>query len=143
MPPYRELAGLAHFHEWAAKMKAEIDKKNLAILEQKQKLLDDRTEIGVGDFVIDGDKLLRVAQVWDDDIQLTDGRYGASFYLSNGSVSMSGGLDPAIDKTRFLPTDDKRDGSCWFFSENYVRGHNGYETTAKFRVWRLVDIENK
>ena len=84
----------------------------------------------------DGAKTLRVAHDWGDSVQLTDGRFGASFYLGeDGFVDFSGGLDPAIQKLSFVATDERRDAPVWFFSQNCVMAHNGYHATAKFRVW--------
>lgn len=135
---YQKLSALAQGADWAAAEKAKVDLENLAILANRQKGLDARDGIGVGDFVIIGDKSLRVAHDWGDAVQLTDGRFGASFYLSdNGFVDFSGGLDPAINRTKFTPTDERRDGPVWFFSQNYAAAHNGYYTNASFRVWTL------
>jgi hypothetical protein len=135
---YRELKGLAHYHEWAAKLKAPIDGKNKKILEERQRYLDQRTGIGVGDFVLDGENTLRVAHDWGDVVQLTTGEFGASFYLGDCYVDFSGGLEPGIDKLRFQPTDERREGAVWFFSENWARAHNGFDTNATFRVWVLT-----
>jgi hypothetical protein len=137
---YRELSQHAEFNgaAWAVAQKVEIDAKNVAILAERQKGIDARAGIDVGDFVIDGDKVYRVAHDWDHSVQLTDGRFGASFYLSeNGFVDFSGGLDSPIDKSKFKLTDERREGSVWFFSEDHVEAHNGYHTTALFRVWGL------
>lgn len=138
---YRKIAGLADSQPWAARYKATLDIDNEAILAERQVLLDQRQTIGVGDFVIDGHTLLRVAHDWGEGVQLTDGRRcGGTFFLGDGFVDFSGGLAPGIkNKSRFLPTDERRLGSVWFFSRNYVTAHNGYDTHAKFRVWKLVE----
>lgn len=135
---YQELEGLAHFQESAATYKQKVDAENREILAARQLFLDKRNEITVGDYVMDGEKLLRVAHDWGDSLQLTDGKFGASFYLGDGYVEFSGGLNPSILRSRFVPTTDKRMGSVWFFSQNRVEAHNGYYTKASFRVWKLV-----
>ena len=136
---YQEIAGMAPYQSWAAAYKAELDAENEILLAARQKDLDARTEIGVGDLVTDGAKTLRVAHDWGDSVQLTDGRFGASFYLGeDGFVDFSGGLDPAIQKLRFVATDERRDAPVWFFSQNCAMAHNGYHATAKFRVWSLI-----
>lgn len=136
---YQDIAGMAPYQPWAAKYKADLDAQNILILAERQKGLDARTGIGVGDFVLDGDKVLRVAHHWGDGVQLTDGRYGASFYLStDGHVSFSGGLAPPIPLERFEASEERRKGSCWFFSQNNAMGHNGWPTEAEFRVFRLT-----
>ena len=135
---YQELAGPAHFEPWAATYKATVDAENGRILAARQSYLDGREGIGLGDFVIDGDKVFRVAHHWGDSIQLTDGVFGASYYLGDGFVEFSGGLEPSIPVARFMPTDQKRLGSVWFFSQDSVQAHNGYCTKANFKVWQLA-----
>lgn len=135
---YQELTREAHNHECFARLKADADKKNLAILQERQLFLDKREGIGVGDFVLDGDRTFRVAHDWGDRVQLTDGIYGASFYLGSGYVEFSGGLNPSIDKERFLSTNERKEGAVWFFSEDWAEAHNGYYTQATFRVWKLA-----
>jgi len=135
---YQEISRLAEFYEWAAKYKADMDTENVAILATRQAYLDNRRAIGVGDFVIDGEKSYRVAHNWGDSLQLTDGRFGESFYIGNEYVEFSGGLNLPIDIAKFEPTDERREGRVWFFAQDYVRAHNGYHTTATFRVWKLA-----
>lgn len=135
---YREIAGKAPHEPWAAAYKAKLDAENEVILAARQAQLDARHEIGVGDVVMDGDKTLRVAHDWGDSVQLTDGVYGESFFLGDGYLSFSGGLNPSIPKERFAATDEKRGASVWFFSQNMSMAHNGYHATAQFRVWKLV-----
>jgi hypothetical protein len=134
---YQDISGLAPYEQWAADKKAELDIENVAILAARQTQLDARTVIDVGDFVIDGEKILRVAHDWGDSVQLSDGRFGASFYLGDGYLDFSGGLDPSIEKNRFSLTDERREGAVWFFSQNRTGAHNGYHTNATFRVWAL------
>jgi hypothetical protein len=135
---YQELSRVAQNWDWAANYKAKIDVENAAILATRSAALAAREGIGVGDFVTDGDKTFRVAHVWPESVQLTDGQYGESFYLSDGgSVSFSGGLDLPVPKAKFTPTDERREGRVWFFSQNQASAHNGYHTEAAFRVWTL------
>lgn len=103
---YQELTREANNHECFAKLKTETDKRNLEILRERQAFLDNRKDIGVGDFVRVGEELRRVAHHWGDRLQLTDGVYGTSFYLGRGYVDFSGGLQPSIDRAKFLPTQE-------------------------------------
>lgn len=135
---YQEIAGRALFEPWAATYKQKIDADNQKILAARQSWLDARDKITRGDFVLDGDKVLRVAHDGGDAIQLTDGEFGASFYLGDGYVEFSGGLNPSIPKARFALTDEKRMGPVWFFSQNQVEAHNGYHTQASFKVWKIA-----
>lgn len=133
---YQELTQAALSQKWAADYKEKIDLENQAILAQRQTLIDKRENIGVGDFVIAGDNVLRVAHHWGDLIQLTDGRFGESFYLSaSGHCDFSGGLNPGIPVERFEATTERRYGAVWFFSQNIAQGHNGFHAWANFRVW--------
>lgn len=140
---YQELKSMAYHDEWVRPMLAKADAADAIILAERQRGLDQREGIDVGDFILDGDKVLRVTHNWGDSVQTTCRRYSvsedASFYLGeDGYVSFSGGLDPAIPKTRFELTDERRDGSCWFFSQNMSMAHNGHHVTAKWKVWRLI-----
>jgi len=135
---YREIAGLAPYDQWAATQKAVLDAENVVILAARQEQLDARHTIGVGDLVIDGEKTYRVAHDWGESVQLTDGRFGASFFLGDGYVDFSGGLNPSIEKSRLLPTDERLEAPVWFFSQNRTGGGNGYNTMATFRVWKLA-----
>jgi hypothetical protein len=136
---YAELQQYSHNNGWATKRLEQANTTNTELLAKYQKHIDARSFIAVGDFVRDGDKLLRVAHHWGDSLQLTDGRFGASFYLGrDGNCSFSGGLNPGISIDRFQPTGERREGSCWFFSEERVEAHNGYHTSANFHVWDLA-----
>lgn len=138
---YQELTQSAMCGEkWAENMKARIDRENEEILMARQHGLDNRTGIGVGDFVRygDGEPVYRVAHHWGDSLQLTDGRFGASFYLGkDGYCDFSGGLMPGIDIRKFHATDESMSGPVWFFSQNNAKAHNGFYAYAQFRVWEL------
>jgi hypothetical protein len=136
---YQELTQCSLNDGWATKLKERADATNAELLAKRQSALDARTTIAVGDFVRDGENWLRVAHHWGDSLQLTDGRFGASFHIGkDGYCSFSGGLNPGIPIGRFKPTGERRAGSCWFFSEENVMAHNGFYTSANFRVWDLA-----
>lgn len=94
----------------------------------------------VGDFVrMPGeDGLRRFTYDWGDDIQTTWGpNSDGSFYLCvGGGMSYSGGLDPAILKSRLIDTGEVRDGRCWFFHHAFQQAHNGVHTRVPCRVYR-------
>jgi hypothetical protein len=142
---YQELKSAAPYQHWAATLLEEINIRNQAILNLRQARLDQREGINVGDFIlVDGDKVMRVAHCWDDTIQPTISGCDASFYMCpSGGCSMSGSLDRGISRERFQATNEKRAGSMWFFSEEMASAHNGYHTTAMFRVWILVEETSK
>jgi hypothetical protein len=137
---YQELKSMAPYQPWAATYKEEIDRRNRILLAVRQAKRDLREGIGVGDFILDGEKVMRVAHCWDDTIQPTIPGWDASFYMgTEGACSMSGSLDRGIPRERFRATEEKRAGSMWFFSEEMASAHNGYHTTAMFRVWILTE----
>jgi hypothetical protein len=138
---YQEICGLAlRGEEWAQKLKAQHDAANVQLLAARQTRLDARAGVRVGDFILAGDKVLRVAHDWGDDVQPTFGNPGGSFYLTaGGGCSFSGSLDSAIPKTSLVLTEERRAGSVWFFSWDRSMAHNGYDTEAFFRVWRVVN----
>jgi hypothetical protein len=136
---YQEICGLARCGErWAQELKAEHDKANVILLQDRQTRLDAREGVRVGDFILSGEKVLRVAHDWGDDVQPTFGNPGGSFYLGvGGGCSFSGSLDSSIPKTCLVLTEERRAGSVWFFSRDRSMAHNGYYTEAFFRVWRV------
>lgn len=135
---YQELSRLAQGAEWAKAEKDKVDVVNIAILANRQVGLDKRTGIDVGDIVFSGNDELRVTHDWGDAVQLSCKGHSGSFYLgADGVVDYSGSLDSAIDKSCFSDTGEKREAPVWFFSCHNVRAHNGFYTSASFRVWRL------
>jgi hypothetical protein len=137
---YQEISRLALYggQQWAQKLKGEHDAANAIILQDRQARLDAREGVRVGDFILSGDKVLRVAHDWGDEVQPTFGNPGGSFYFSaGGGCSFSGSLDSSIPKTSLVLTEERRAGSVWFFSRDRAMAHNGYYTEAFFRVWRV------
>jgi hypothetical protein len=49
-------------------------------------------------------------------------------------------LNPGMDRGLFEPTQEKRAGAVWFFSQNHATAYNGYHTEARFRVWKLKEV---
>jgi hypothetical protein len=139
---YQEICGLARYESetWARELKAKHDAENVVLLAARQERLDAREGVRVGDFILSGEKVLRVAHDWGDDVQPTYGNPGGSFYLTcGGGCSFSGSLDSPILKTSLVLTDERRAGSVWFFSRDHSGAGNGYDTEAFFRVWRVVN----
>ncbi len=105
---YQELSGIAAYQAWAQPLKQKIDAENETILATRQRFLDRRTKIGVGDFVL------------------------------GGAISYSGSLGEPIQLDRLQPTEEKRTAPVWIFSENDVRAHNSVYLQADFRIFRLI-----
>lgn len=96
----------------------------------------------VGDFVrIDGE-LKRIASIWnykemkDGPVFQPGGNY--SYHLNkNGSVSHSGGLDPAIPLNRLEDSGEYNTAVFWMFSQEIWKGHNGIDVMIPVYVWEL------
>jgi len=135
---YQDHSRITQNTEMAQAEKTEVDVVNMAILANRQAGLDSRRGIEIGDIVLSGDDVLRVTHNWGDSVQLSCKGHLGSFYLGNaGFVEFSGSLDSAINISCFTDTGEKRDADVWFFSRNVVQAHNGFHTSAQFRVWRL------
>jgi hypothetical protein len=94
----------------------------------------------VGDFVRMGDgSLERISHDWRDSFQTTDGKFGASFYLSEGSASFSGGLKPSIPAQIFVDTGLKREGTFWFFHHGQAGAYRGVGVAFPCRVYKLEE----
>lgn len=94
----------------------------------------------VGDYCImsDGD-VRRFTHDWDDSIQLTPPGEAGSFYLdASGNLDYSGGLVPAIDKSRLRPRTELREGPCWFFHHDRHRADNGVTALIPCRVYEEI-----
>jgi hypothetical protein len=92
----------------------------------------------IGDYVILSDgSYVRFAHIWDDVLQTTD---CGSFYLGNGYVSMSGGLDPGVPPEQVVLTPEKKPGYFWFFHHNAPMGGGGVGLEAMCRVYTVQPL---
>jgi hypothetical protein len=120
------------------------DEVDAVIAAKKIAAFDAVTRPRVGDFVRMSDgSLERISHDWRDRYQTTDGRFGASFYLSEGSASFSGGLNPAIPAALFEDTGLKRIGNFWFFHHDQAGAHRAVGVSFQCRVYRLKDEEEE
>lgn len=116
----------------------EAAQKDLDILKSRIELFDKRTGPRVGDYLeLPYGILTRFTHAWDDGIQIGGG--SSSYYLGNGYISYSGGLDPSIEYSAIVPTDKKKDGVIWFFHGDSAGGGRGVYSTIPFRVFKLAD----
>lgn len=112
---------------------AALDERDQAILDARVSALNAIPGPRVGDFVRFADGTIRrISHIWDDGPQTSD---GGSYYLGNGYVSMSGGLFPHVPNSSITPTEEKREGSAWFFHHDYATAHNGVGVLVAFRVF--------
>jgi hypothetical protein len=110
-----------------------IDARDTRILTERMAALDADERPRVGDYVrFTCGTLHRISHRWDDGAQTS---MGGSFFLGNGYVEFSGGLDPAVPWHTLTRTDEIREGSVWFFHHGYMAAHNGAYCRAPFRVY--------
>lgn len=118
----------------------ELDATDIGILATLTEKWNRQEGPRVGDYVITPVGTLRFTYDWGDGIQTTTAKFGGgSFYLAPGCMSYSGALDSAIPKTSLEPTDEVRNGPCWFFSHGWMRANNGVNVTVPCRVYRLME----
>ena len=121
-----------------------LDQADEAILAERIALLDTVTEPRNGDYVIFADdKVRRISHVWqwdaDDNepafygLQTSD---SGSWHLGKGGCSFSGGLHPSVPRDTLTLTDEKREGSCWFFHHDIRQAEHGVTVNVPFRVYR-------
>jgi hypothetical protein len=123
-------------------MRPQFDNIDAEILAKKEILFNELPGPRVGDFLRTPEGYLRFTHDWDDAIQTTvkashPCHGDASFYLSEGSVSFSGSLAPAIDKTLLQDTGEKMDGSFWFFHHNSAGAERGVYCKIPCRVFEV------
>jgi hypothetical protein len=124
-------------------MRPEFDDVDAKILAERQRTYDAIDGPRVGDFLRVAGGMLRFTHDWGDSIQTTvrpshPCNGDASFYLSDGCVSFSGSLDPAIDKHRLRDTGETQDGSFWFFHHNFAGAACGVYFKIPCRVFEAV-----
>src|SRR5215475_5207388 len=122
-----------------------FDTLDAEILAQRQELFNAIEGPRVGDFLLTADGYLRFTHDWGDAIQTTvhpghPCNSDASFYLSkNGHVSFSGSLDPSIDKSNLIETEEKQEGCFWFFHHDFWGAGRGVNFRISCRVFKLID----
>lgn len=82
----------------------------------------------------------RLTHDWGDTQQT--GGMGGSYYLGNGWLSYSGGLDPGIKTADITPQIDEKPGSLWFFDKDISGAGRGVNYTAPMRVFGIRDGAN-
>jgi hypothetical protein len=124
-------------------MRPEFDAVDAEILNKRELAFNKVSGPRVGDFLRTPEGFLRFTHDWGDSIQTTvrpshPCHGDESFYLSDGCASFSGSLDSAIPKEQLRDTDEKQDGSFWFFHHDFAQAHNGVHFTIACRVFECV-----
>lgn len=118
-----------------------FDERDQAIKDRRIAKWNLRPGPRVGDYLEYPDgSLRRFTHDWGDAIQVTNKYYPehGSFYFAGPYCSYSGGLDPAINKSRLVYSGRTREASVWFFHHDVAAAHNGITTSIPCRVYRLL-----
>lgn len=94
----------------------------------------------VGDWIREkSGRMTRATHDWGNDsiMQHGGGEFG-QFYLGDGYISYSGGLDTGIKKASLKLTDEVKTGKVWFFKNDYAMAFNGIDYMIDFRVYEVV-----
>lgn len=130
-------------------MRPEFDERDAQLLKERETEFNAVSGPRVGDFLRTPDGFLRFTHDWGDSIQTTvhakhPCHGDASFYFgSDGHVSFSGSLNPAIDKKLLRDTGEKLEGSFWFFHHNWFEANNGVYCRILCRVFENLAPERK
>ena len=112
-----------------------LDERDSAIFSERFHAYQDIHGPRVGDFVRFADgHLERISHIWPDGVQTSE---GGSFYLGDGYISFSGGLNPLIPSSELEYHADHKRGSVWFFHHDYWQAHNGVNASMDFRVYAV------
>jgi len=115
----------------------QLDEKNTAILKDREAKYNKKAGPRVGDFLkLPDGTYTRFTYDWGDSIQT--GGASRSFYLGNGYISYSGGLDPGIEKSDVKLLKIKKYGLVWFFKDDWQRAGGGIDAKMAFRVFTPV-----
>lgn len=109
------------------------------ILAERMKKYDEIHGVRVGDWIeTPNGRMTRATYDWGEEIQDGGGEYG-QFYLGDGYISYSGGLDPGVRKDELVNTGKVKNGKVWFFKDDIWTAGNGIEFIVPFRVFKLVN----
>lgn len=118
-------------------------KENMPLFKKRERAYNRIKGIRVGDWVKEKDGYTRVTYIWRDDdktyqIQTGGSKFG-QFYLGDGYISYSGGLDTGFNpnKVKYEQLKGRRIGSVWFFKNDYHTADNAVVYTMKFRVFKV------
>ncbi len=112
------------------------DKENQEILKRRTEEYNKIPGARVGDYLkLPNGKYTRFTYGFDDHIQT--GGHGNGFYLGNGYISYSGGLDPGVKLSDITQTEQTKKGFIWFFDNDFATGGNGRDFEIDFRVFKL------
>ena len=108
--------------------------KNIYILQDRIIAFNAHPGPRVGDYVYlpaddtHAEYYTRITHDWGDQVQ-TGGHEHSQFYFhASGTLDYSGGLDSGVATADLIATEEKKNGSAWFFDGN-IRGAGGAWTS--------------
>ena len=119
------------------------DLRNIAILETRMKQYNAIPGARVGDWIREPDgRMTRATHDWNDDGETCEtiqhgGNENSSYYLGDGYLSYSGGLDSGIKKCWLRETAEKKDGCVWIFDHGFAGAGRGVGFVVEFRVFEV------
>jgi hypothetical protein len=114
--------------------------EDAGIIAKRMAALDAMPGMRVGDFLrLKDGTLARVAYHWGHCVQPSCSRHSGSFYLADGYVSYSGGLDASISITEFRLTGETDCGLVWIFHRNFIGAGRGVDAVVPFRVYEQIE----
>jgi hypothetical protein len=127
-----------------SELKPADQEKNNKILEERMKAYNEIEGCRVGDYIRElNGRLTRVTHDWNEPgetsetIQHGGSEYG-QYYLGNGYISYSGGLDSGIKKNQLKPTGEMKQGKVWFFNNDFAGAGRGIDFMVSFRVFEVI-----
>lgn len=114
------------------------DEKDEKILEDRFKARHKREGPRVGDYVIFTDKVVhRFSHDWEKQGMQTS--ENGSYHLSrNGYISMSGGLNPCVKRSKISYSGEDKLGRIWFFHHGYATAHAGVYADIMCRIYHAA-----
>lgn len=118
-------------------------KENMPLFKKRERAYNRIKGIRVGDWVKEKGGYTRVTYIWRDGKKIYQVQTGGSkfgqFYLGDGYISYSGGLDTGFnpDEVKYVQLKERRIGSVWFFKNDYHTADNAVVYTMKFRVFKV------
>ena len=113
------------------------DDQDWQLLTKRVETWDSRQGPRVGDFIEFADGIThRFSHDHGEEWGIQTSPIGGSFYMGDGYLSYSGGLEPSIKHDQIEATDEQRLGAVWFFHHDYHRSSNGVNAWVPCRVFK-------
>lgn len=111
--------------------------RDLVILHERATALKARTGIRVGDYIHCKDGSLKRFTI-DNGDNLQAYVNGSFHIFASGGLSYSGTCGYGIPKANIQETKEVKEGSVWFFSDNYAGGGRGIYGLIEFKVFKEI-----